>query len=133
MLILLKLSSGEEVVGYLKQEEGDHYLIENPLKVMYQVRGPSRGPVVYLHQLMPFADDAAVKFPKQHIIFTANPKKGMHNYYNSVLVELTETSDMIDEQLSDVPETPNDAAIEDEKDLLLALLQKQQVGNNSIH
>jgi len=133
MLILLKLSSGEEVVGYLKNEDTNGYIIENPLKVMYQIRGPSRGPIVYLHQLMPFADGAAVNFPKQHVLFTANPKKGLHNYYNSVLVELTEASDMIDEQLSDIPDTPTDAAIEEEKDMLLALLQKQQMGNNSIH
>lgn len=133
MLILLKLSSGEEVLGNLKKEDSDGFLLENPLKVMYQIRGPSRGPVVYLHQLMPFADSGAVSFPKQHVMFTAEPKKGLNSYYTSVLNDLSEASSQVDEQLAELSDEIDEEAVEGDKEMILALLQKQLMGNTSIH
>jgi hypothetical protein len=133
MLILLKLSCGDEVLGNLTKEDPNSYVLENPLKVMYQLRGPSRGPVVYLHQLMPFADGGQVNFPKQHVIFSAQPRRGLNSYYTSVLEDLAEASSNIEEQLSELSDELNDGAIDSDKEAVLALIEKQLISNNSIH
>jgi hypothetical protein len=134
MLLLLKLTTGEEILGEVRDDNENEYIVSNPLKVIYQPKPNGRLPVVYLHQVSTFGESSAIKFSKYHVVYTAKPKKGMDKYYQDMLVELNEADKELQEDLLealDIEKTEDTITKEEVMNIVLERLPL--TGNTSVH
>lgn len=131
MLLLLKLTTGDEILGDVQNQDDSEYVIDNPLKVIYQFKPGGRTPVVFLHQVSSFGECKSMRFAKSHVVYTANPKKGLDKYYQEMLEEL----DLADKQMEqDLLEDTQGVENTTKEDIMNMVLNRiPQTGNTSIH
>lgn len=134
MLQLIKLTTSEEILGDVLEEDSDHMLVYRPLKVIYQMRSVNRNPFVYLHQLTPFAEGDTITLPKQHVVYTADPKQDICEYYLEMNDQLIATEEQANQHIES-ESAGMEPLTEEEKEVLTnALLERMTVSSNtSVH
>lgn len=80
-IVVFKIVSGEEIIGEVFNNYGDHHEIKNPSVVMLQ--RTDQGVGVALMPYMPYCD-GAVKFFKASIVAEGEPSQNMINEYNRI-------------------------------------------------
>jgi hypothetical protein len=122
-ILVLKLIDGTEIIGEVFVNS-EVLTVNNPLQVNYFIRNPALAPVLTLHRYMPMASQKEFQFMPMHVLSTAIPKRGMVEYYHSMLKDITENFDeFIDNELM---EKAGIANLEDpaHKDVAEALLER---------
>ena len=86
MLLLIKLTSGEEIIGDMIAEDSVSCLVDRPLKVIYVPRPiTAKTSQIFLHELSPFSDGDTITIPKHHVMYTSKPRQEVDEYYKEMV------------------------------------------------
>ncbi len=78
---ILKLITGEELIGNIKSENADYVTIENPANIHMAPTQDSRMQL-YLIPYAPYADKDVFTLKQQHVIMHYEPNTDLLNKYN---------------------------------------------------
>ena len=125
MVSLIKLTSGAEVIGTIKQESKSSIVVSNPLLLNYYVKGPGHPPAVSIQRYIPFAKETEIEFQREHIITIAAPKDGMNNYYMNALRQIEHNVDkMIENEL--IAASKEEEPTEEEVEMAVAMVERMK-------
>lgn len=128
MLLLIKLTSGEELLGDMVAEDSVSCLVDRPLRVIYMPKPIStRNSQIFLHELSPFSDGGTITIPKHHVMYTSKPRKEVNEYYKEMLQQLDSTDEV---PMNDIQQ--DETLSEGEKEAIaLALLDRMTATSNT--
>lgn len=81
MIVLLKLSSGIEVVGHLEIENNSEVILNKPLQINYKYFF-NNTPSLSLTRFILFAESDSIVFDKTHIVCKVIPREVFERFYN---------------------------------------------------
>lgn len=81
-LRILKLISGEEVVGEITAETSDTTTIQNPCTL--GIMQSQTGPRLNMMPMLLFSEQKNVKLQKSHILYTVTVAQEIENKYNEI-------------------------------------------------
>ena len=100
MVKILKLNTGEEVVGEFVMLKDDSILLKRPMTIVYRFHPLSSYPSVKLVKYMIFSKEDAFEFKQSDIINNTYAREAFVEYYNHVLESFdNKMDDSIDEEL----------------------------------
>ena len=82
-LRILKLSTGEEIVGNITERIGDFISIENPC-VLGIAMGPNGKASLQMQPLLIFSEQKVVEFNPNHVIYNVSVAQEIKNKYNEI-------------------------------------------------
>lgn len=82
-LRIIRLLTGEEIVGDITNEDANHYTIENPCSLGLGM-GPNGKPALNMQPMMLFSDQRVVKINRQHVMFDVSVAIEIQNKYNEI-------------------------------------------------
>jgi len=82
-LRILRLLTGEEVVGEIKNEDANHYTIENPCSLGLAMT-PTGKPALNMQPMLLFSDQKVVKINRHHVMFDVSVAIEIQNKYNEI-------------------------------------------------
>ena len=80
---ILKLSTGEEIVGNIAERIGDFISIENPC-VLGIAMGPNGKASLQMQPLLIFSEQKVVEFNSNHVIYNVTVAPEIENKYNEI-------------------------------------------------
>lgn len=92
MIKILKISSGEEIVGELLPSQ-TNIIIKKPMVIVYRYHPMSTFPSVKLVRYMLFSKDESFKFSHVDVINITDAKESFIEYYNHVISTLGDDVD----------------------------------------
>ena len=100
MVKILKLNTGEEVVGEFVTMRDDAVVLKRPMTIVYRFHPLSSYPSVKLIKYMIFSNEDAFEFKQSDIINNTYAREAFVEYYNHVLESFdNKMDDSIDEEL----------------------------------
>jgi hypothetical protein len=99
---IMKLSSGEEIISRLDEENQDHprdWKIESPLKLMTVPKISDGGleEQISLTRWIHFAEESAVSIPKSQVLGMATATVGLSKFYEYCLKKIDGEFDLYDD------------------------------------
>ena len=82
-LRILKLTTGEELVGDIVEETPEKYRVENPC-VLGIAMGPNGKASLQMQPLLIFSQQKVVEFNTNHIIYNVTVAQEIKNKYNEI-------------------------------------------------
>lgn len=82
-LRILKLTTGEEIVGNLVEKNGVAYRIENPC-LLGIAMGPNGKANLQMQPMLLFSEQKVVELNRDHIIYDVSVANEIQNKYNEV-------------------------------------------------
>jgi len=84
-LLLLRLSTGEEIMGDVTSNNGKVLTVKNPVRiVVVPSKTEPNNPSVAFAPFMQWSDDKELTFNSNHVIVTASPITEFVNQYNGM-------------------------------------------------
>lgn len=119
MYKLLKIITGQEVIGKVIKLDEQYAHVEKPLAVIYRFHFASTTPSIALSKYMLLGDDRVIAFPLGAIIGITDPKESFLNYYNIIVDKLYDEYDMIiDREMNKALEESSESETEHYKTFL---------------
>lgn len=84
MISILKLTSGEEIVGTITKQDMSYITVNEPLMITYIQRSLG-APSVTLQRYIPFTTQPELTFMQSHVQVICKPIEGMEEYYTNAL------------------------------------------------
>ena len=83
---LLRLKSGEDIIGAVELTDPDKAVIHNPAMLMPMSHSPGRQDQIQMGfgPWVPFADEKEFEIPRDWIVFISKPAKDLLNNYNAM-------------------------------------------------
>ena len=81
---LIRVKSGEDIVGDIVGENEENLTIENPAIIMQLADGRSNKVNVGLVPWSPFSHESKVKVDRDWVVFVTTPVKDILNNYNQI-------------------------------------------------
>ena len=78
-VVVMKLSSGEEIIGRYQQEDTDNVELRKPLAMAMTQTGPTMAPYFACVDVMEY--NGAIKFNKDLVVAIAKPHKNFSDAY----------------------------------------------------
>lgn len=82
-LRILRLLTGEEILGDIVSETDTHYRIENPCSIGLSV-GQSGKPALNMQPMLILSDQKVVNIKKDHVTFDVSVANEIQNKYNEI-------------------------------------------------
>ncbi|NDG33225.1 hypothetical protein EB118_24540 [bacterium] len=82
-LRILRLLTGEEVVGDITNEDANHYTIENPCSLGLAMTQSGK-PALNMQPMLIFSEQKVVKINRQHVMFDVSVAIEIQNKYNEI-------------------------------------------------
>lgn len=82
-LRILKLISGEEVVGEIKETTADYVRIENPC-VLGIAMSPAGKATLQMQPMLIFSEQKVVELKQNHVLYTVSVAGEIKNKYNEI-------------------------------------------------
>jgi len=83
-MIIIKLYNGEEIMGRVLEENDEHIILQDALKLNYSYQDGSTAPGVFLTKYFLYVDSYDVEFMKKTISHIhRNPKSNFVKFYES--------------------------------------------------
>ena len=82
-LRILKLSTGEEIVGDIVEETADKYRVENPCVLAIGMNSAGKA-ALQMQPLLIFSEQKVVEFNPNHIIYNVSVAQEIKNKYNEI-------------------------------------------------
>jgi len=82
-LRILRLLTGEEILGDIKEETDTHYRIENPCSIGLTM-GQNGKPALNMQPMLILSDQKVVNIKKEHVTFDVSVAIEIQNKYNDV-------------------------------------------------
>ena len=82
-LRILRLLTGEEIVGDIVNEDANHYTIENPCTLGIAMTHSGK-PALNMQPMLLFSEQKVVKINRQHVMFDVSVAIEIQNKYNEV-------------------------------------------------
>ena len=82
-LRILKLSTGEEIVGDIVEETADKYRMENPCVLAIGMNSAGKA-ALQMQPLLIFSEQKVVEFNPNHIIYNVSVAQEIKNKYNEI-------------------------------------------------
>jgi hypothetical protein len=82
-LRIVKLSTGEEILGNIVEKNGVAYRIEHPC-VLGIMMGPNGKANLQMQPMLIFSDQKVVEINREHIIYEVSVANELKNKYNEV-------------------------------------------------
>ena len=82
-LRILKLSTGEELVGNILEETPEKYCVENPC-VLGIAMGPNGKASLQMQPLLIFSEQKFVEFNYNHVLYNVTVAQEIKNKYNEI-------------------------------------------------
>ena len=84
-LMILRLSTGEEILGEVTSNSGQVMTVKNPVRVvMVPSKADPKNPSVAFAPFMQWSDDKELTLNANHVIVTATPIAEFVNQYNGM-------------------------------------------------
>ena len=81
-LRILKLISGEEIVGEITNESSENVTIQNPCSL--GIMQSQTGPRLNMMPMLLFSEQKKVQLQKSHILYTVTVAQEIQNKYNEI-------------------------------------------------
>jgi len=112
MIQVIKLTTGDEVVGSITEQNEFGIAVSNPLAINYIQNRLTQNPVVFMQRFMPFSAQEDIHFKHENILTVADPVPGLEAYYKQTLSNIQETVDTsIVTSLADAIDTKNNISL----------------------
>ena len=82
-LRILRLLTGEEIVGDITNEDANHYTIENPCTLGIAMTHSGK-PALNMQPMLLFSEQKVVKINRQHVMFDVSVAIEIQNKYNEI-------------------------------------------------
>ncbi len=82
-LRILKLSTGEEIVGDIVEETADKYRVENPCVLAIGMNQAGKA-ALQMQPLLIFSEQKVVEFNPNHVIYNVSVAQEIKNKYNEI-------------------------------------------------
>ena len=82
-LRIVKLTTGEELVGDIVDETSEKYRVENPC-VLGIAMGPNGKASLQMQPLLIFSEQKVVEFNSNHVIYNVTVAQEIKNKYNEI-------------------------------------------------
>lgn len=82
-LRILRLLTGEEIVGDITNESETHYTIENPCALAIGMNSSGRA-ALNMQPMLLFSEQKIVKINKTHVMFDVSVANEIQNKYNEI-------------------------------------------------
>ena len=82
-LRILKLSTGEEIVGDIVEENVDKYRMENPCVLAIGMNQAGKA-ALQMQPLLIFSEQKVVEFNPNHVIYNVSVAQEIKNKYNEI-------------------------------------------------
>ena len=82
-LRILRLLTGEEVVGEITSEDANHYTVENPCTLGIAMTQSGK-PALNMQPMLLFSEQKVVKINRQHVMFDVSVAIEIQNKYNEI-------------------------------------------------
>ena len=82
-LRILKLSTGEEIVGDIVEETADKYRMENPCVLAIGMNQAGKA-ALQMQPLLIFSEQKVVEFNPNHVIYNVSVAQEIKNKYNEI-------------------------------------------------
>ena len=82
-LRILKLSTGEEIVGDIVEENADKYRMENPCVLAIGMNQAGKA-ALQMQPLLIFSEQKVVEFNPNHVIYNVSVAQEIKNKYNEI-------------------------------------------------
>jgi hypothetical protein len=82
-LRILRLLTGEEIVGDIVNEDANHYTIENPCTLGIAMTHSGK-PALNMQPMLLFSEQKVVKINRQHVMFDVSVAIEIQNKYNEI-------------------------------------------------
>ena len=82
-LRILKLSTGEEIVGDIVEETADKYRMENPCVLAIGMNQAGKA-ALQMQPLLIFSEQKVVEFNPSHVIYNVSVAQEIKNKYNEI-------------------------------------------------
>ena len=113
--IVAKLTSGEQVMAVLKEEDDAHILIENPMVMKTTLDFEAGKERITAAPLCPFTDDSTFVLDKKNLLFIKKLHHVFVNHYKNIVKDYAESTNFVPEGSADAldwedePPTPEQA------------------------
>ena len=84
MIKLLRLKSGEDIVGDIIGENSEYLIVKNPAMLMPVGDGRGGSVQIGLTPWMPFSSTKDFELPREWVLITTEPAQDIVNNYNQV-------------------------------------------------
>lgn len=85
---VLKLQSGEDIIGRVHAEDSNFYYMSDVLTMFYRMDNPSNGPTVYMSKYCMYSASYEVNFNKMHVVSIHDDiSPHVVEYYEEILAE----------------------------------------------
>ena len=84
MIKLLRLKSGEDIVGDIVGENSEYLIVKNPAMLMPVGDGRGGSVQIGLTPWMPFSEAKDFEIPRDWVLITTDPALDITNNYNQV-------------------------------------------------
>jgi hypothetical protein len=82
-LRILRLLTGEEILGDITNEDANHYTVENPCSIGLAMTQSGK-PTLNMQPMLLFSEQKVVKINRQHVMFDVSVATEIQNKYNEV-------------------------------------------------
>lgn len=82
-LRILRLLSGEEIIGNIKSDDANHYTVENPCSLSLSMTQSGK-PALNMQPMLLFSEQKIVKINRQHVTFDVSVAIEIQNKYNEI-------------------------------------------------
>jgi hypothetical protein len=113
MIGLIKLTTGEELVGEIKgtSRRGTSTTILNPLKIIYK-QNIDGLPITFVQRYQMFAKNPEVQIFNEHIVSIGEARASFVNYYRDAIKHYEQSDSNIDKQLTTMMQESNEDNLE---------------------
>ena len=95
--IITKLTSGEQVMAVLKQEDEHHVVLVNPMVMRTNVDFDAGKERITAAPLCPFSDDSDYILAKRNILFIKKLHHIFVNHYNQIVADYAKSTNFVPE------------------------------------
>src|SRR6185369_4272100 len=87
-IYIIRLTSGEEIIGYVKEDNEQHVLVEHPTIIMHGAN-PKTGQLdINMAPLLPLAVEKELPLKQIHVVFKYKPVEQIELKYSSIFSKI---------------------------------------------
>jgi hypothetical protein len=103
-LVIVRLDTGDDIVGYLAEEDEKELVLDEALAIKHVYEADSNYPSVYLVKYMVYNDSYSVKLNQNRIVSVfEDPIEALQNYHKKTIQKIRKLRDQdsgkIDEEM----------------------------------
>lgn len=95
--IVTKLTSGEQVMAVLKEEDDNYVLVENPMVMKTTLDFDAGKERITASPLCPFSDDKVYVLAKRNLLYVKKLHHIFVNHYQQIVAEYAQSSNFVPE------------------------------------